>query len=190
MTASLAAHLALFAVFFKIGLFAVGGGLATLPFLYELAGTYPLQALSAADIPDMLATAQFVPGAMGLNLAGYIGTLVSIPAAYVAVFGMIAPQIAVMTLVIRMYDSFKANAVVRRVFLALAPAAAALLCAAGFRIWKLSLYDGEAARWFQFIKPLHALIFIAAFIVIRTARKVPLAALFASAGVLGIVLGL
>jgi chromate transporter len=184
------AHLVLFAEFFKIGLFAIGGGIATLPFLYELAGNYPLQALSADSIPDMLAVSQFVPGAMGLNLAGYIGTLLSVPAAYIAVFGIITPQIAVMTLVIRMYDSFKTNKIVRRVFLGLTPAATALLCAAGFRVWHLALYNSEARRWFEFIKPLHALIFAIAFIVIRKAKKVPLILFFASAGLLGIVLGL
>ena len=33
-------YLILFLEFFKIGLFAVGGGLATLPFLSDLAGRY------------------------------------------------------------------------------------------------------------------------------------------------------
>ncbi|MDR3302014.1 MAG: chromate transporter [Spirochaetaceae bacterium] len=190
MMEMIVAHLVLFAEFFKIGLFAIGGGLATLPFLYELAGNYPLQALSAERIPDMLTVAQLVPGAMGLNLAGYIGMLVSVPAAYIAVLGILTPQITVMTLVIRMYDSFKANKIVRRIFLGLTPAAAALLGAAGFRIWRLALYNSEARQWFEFVQPLPALIFIIAFIVIRKAKKVPLVLLFACAGIVGIILGL
>lgn len=55
--------------FFKIGLFSVGGGLATLPFLYRLADKYPW--FSAKQIPDMIAVSESTPGPLGINMATY-----------------------------------------------------------------------------------------------------------------------
>lgn len=63
--------LILFLEFFKIGLFSVGGGLATLPFLYDLADKYPW--LSASQIPDMIAISESTPGPLGVNMATYAG---------------------------------------------------------------------------------------------------------------------
>ena len=57
----------LFLSFFKIGLFAVGGGLATLPFLYELANTHDW--LTIADISNLVAISESTPGPMGINMA-------------------------------------------------------------------------------------------------------------------------
>ena len=63
--------LLLYLEFFKVGLFAVGGGLATLPFLYDLADKYTW--LTNAMIGDMIAISESTPGAMGVNMATYVG---------------------------------------------------------------------------------------------------------------------
>ena len=63
--------LILFLEFFKIGLFSVGGGLATLPFLYDLADKYPW--FSVAQIPDMIAISESTPGPLGVNMATHVG---------------------------------------------------------------------------------------------------------------------
>ena len=74
--------LILFLEFFKIGLFSVGGGLATLPFLYDLADKYPW--LSASQIPDMIAISESTPGPLGVNMATYVGfTSFGLPGALV-----------------------------------------------------------------------------------------------------------
>jgi chromate transporter len=175
--------LALYIAFFKVGLFAVGGGLATLPFIYDLAGRWPLEALLAASIPDKLAVAQLLPGAVGINLSGYVGAEVSALAAEGVRLGIITPQSAVMSAVTRFYSRVKESSVVRRVFAGLAPAAAGLLCAAGFRIWKLGLWDGG-------VKPLSVVIFVGAFVVLRYVKRVPIAVVIAAAGALGVALEL
>ncbi|MDR2864777.1 MAG: chromate transporter [Spirochaetaceae bacterium] len=178
---------ALFAQFFKIGLFAIGGGLATLPFLYQLAGNFPLQTFSADEIPTMLAVAQLLPGAVGLNLAGYTGLHISIFGAYLAVLGMITPQITVITLIARVYESFNKNTIIKRIFITLAPAASGLLCSAGFSIWKLSLVNTAAAVWYKYIDIRKALIFLAVFILLRKTKIHPAFFIFGAAG-LGILL--
>ena len=61
----------LFYEFFKIGLFALGGGLATLPFLYNLAAKYPW--FDASMLPNMIAVSESTPGPIGVNMATYAG---------------------------------------------------------------------------------------------------------------------
>ena len=84
----------LFIEFFKTGLFAVGGGLATLPFLQDMAvrtGWF-----TTAQLADMVAVSESTPGPIGVNMATYVGfTVAGVPGALVATLGLIAPSIMV-----------------------------------------------------------------------------------------------
>ena len=64
-------YLTLFIEFFKVGLFAVGGGLATIPFLMDIANRYPW--LTRAELTDMIAISESTPGPVGINVATYVG---------------------------------------------------------------------------------------------------------------------
>ena len=64
-------YLQLFWEFFKTGLFAVGGGLATLPFLQDMADRTGW--FTHAQLADMLAVAESTPGPIGVNMAPYVG---------------------------------------------------------------------------------------------------------------------
>lgn len=66
--------LLLFYEFFKTGLFAVGGGLATLPFLYDMAARHP-EWFTVSQLADMLAVSESTPGPLGVNMATYVGYL-------------------------------------------------------------------------------------------------------------------
>ena len=59
--------------FFKTGLFAVGGGLATLPFLYEMGEKTGW--FAAEDVLNLLAVSESTPGAIGINMSTYVGFL-------------------------------------------------------------------------------------------------------------------
>lgn len=64
-------YLRLFWEFFKTGLFSVGGGLATLPFIYDMSdrtGWFTYQ-----QIADMVAVSESTPGPIGVNTATYVG---------------------------------------------------------------------------------------------------------------------
>ena len=61
----------LFYEFFKAGLFAIGGGLATLPFLYEMAEKYTW--FDVEILSDMIAISESTPGPLGVNMATYAG---------------------------------------------------------------------------------------------------------------------
>ena len=88
----------LFTEFFKIGLFSVGGGLATLPFLYDLADKYDW--LSDAMIGNMVAVSESTPGPIGVNMATYVGFQHNgVLGAIVATAGLVLPSIIIILLV-------------------------------------------------------------------------------------------
>jgi chromate transporter len=185
----------LFITFFRIGLFAVGGGLATLPFLFELADN-AVEVDGAASwltremIGNMLAVAQSSPGAIGANLSAYTGLrYAGIGGGYAAVLGLITPSIIIIIIVARMLKAFKENAVVESLFSGFRPAAAGLLSAAGFGAIALSLWNAAAPVWYLFIRWKEALIFAVIFFLIFKFKKHPIIYI-AAAGVIGIVLKL
>ena len=95
--------LILFLEFFKIGLFSVGGGLATLPFLYDLADKYPW--LSASQIPDMIAISESTPGPLGVNMATYAGFHCAGPlGSVIATAGLVTPSVIVIIIVYKFLD--------------------------------------------------------------------------------------
>jgi chromate transporter len=171
--------------FFKIGLFSIGGGLATLPFLFDLAARYDW--LSPEKLGNFLATAQSSPGAMGVNMAAQSGfAAAGIPGAVIAPLGLVSIPIVVIIIVARMLARFKENRAVEAVFFGLRPAAAGLIGAAGFGVWKLSLYNSAATVWYKAARPKEALLFIVLFALIWKFKKHPVVYI-AAAGLAGVV---
>lgn len=179
----------LFGVFFRTGLFAVGGGLATLPFLFDLALEYP-DWLNREAIGNMLAVAQSFPGAIGANLAAYSGfRYMGAGGAFTAALGLVTPSVIVIIIVARMLLAFKENAVVKSVFAGFRPAAAGLLSSAAFGAIALALYNPAAQKWFQYIRPKETVLFVLLFILIVRFKKHPVVYI-AAAGAAGIILKL
>ncbi|EGT3617121.1 chromate transporter [Clostridium perfringens] len=128
----------LFFEFFKVGLFAVGGGAATIPFLYDISDR--THWFTHTDLANMVAISQSVPGAMGINMATYVGYATDgIIGGITATIGIIVPSIIIILLVARMLEKFKENKIVADCFYGLRPASTALLFAAGFEIVKISI---------------------------------------------------
>lgn len=126
--------------FFKTGLLSVGGGLATLPFLYEMADKYPW--FTRSQLSDMIAVSESTPGPMGVNMATYAGyTTAGIPGAVLATFSLVLPSIIVILIVARFLQRFQDSVIVKRVLAGLRPASVGLIAAAGWGILKLALLD-------------------------------------------------
>jgi chromate transporter len=124
--------------FFQVGLFAVGGGLATLPFLYSL-GTRTGW-FTTAQVADMLAVSESTPGPIGVNMATYVGfTAGGIPGAVIATLGLVAPSYLVILLVCRVLEKTRNNPWVDSVFTCLRPVSTALITAAGLSVAALVL---------------------------------------------------
>ena len=87
-------YLQLFYEFFKTGLFAVGGGLATLPFLYDMADRTGW--FTRPQLADMLAVSESTPGPIGVNMATYVGFVTrGIPGAIISTLGLVTPSVIV-----------------------------------------------------------------------------------------------
>ena len=119
-------YLRLYYEFFKTGLFAIGGGLATLPFLKnigEATGWY-----TYSDLLNMLAVSESTPGPIGINMATYVGyTVGGFPGALIATLGEVTPSIIVILIVAAILKSFRNNVYVERAFYGLRPASSGLI---------------------------------------------------------------
>jgi chromate transporter len=129
--------------FFKTGLLSIGGGLATLPFLYEMADKYPW--FTRSQLSDMIAVSESTPGPMGVNMATYAGySTAGIPGAVLATFSLVLPSILVILLVARFLEHFQNSVWVKRVLEGLRPASVGLIAAAGWGILKIALLTERA----------------------------------------------
>ena len=90
-------YLQLFVEYFKIGLFAIGGGLATIPFLQQLAGKYGW--FTTQELVNMIAISESTPGPIGVNMATYVGfQTAGIPGAIIASIGLEAPSVIIIVI--------------------------------------------------------------------------------------------
>ena len=122
-------YLRLFLEFAKTGLFAVGGGMATVPFLKEMGARTGW--FTDADLMNMIAVSESTPGPIGINMATYVGfTVKGIPGGVIATLGEITPSIIVILIVAGMLQKFRDSKTVNNAFYGLRPASAGLISAA------------------------------------------------------------
>ena len=189
-------YLKLFWEFFKAGLFAIGGGMATVPFLQEISrktGWY-----TAGDLADMIAVSESTPGPIGVNMATYVGyttvhnhygPIAGIFGGILSTVGLVMPSVIVILIVARFLEKFRENRYVNAAMYGLRAASVALISSAGISIvmiavfqinsieeWKAAVIDYRCfvlavlvliiTRWVPKIKDLHPIIFIIASAVI------------------------
>lgn len=133
-------ELRLFYEFLKIGLFSIGGGMATLPFLQDMAGRTGW--CTAAQIADMLAVSESTPGPIGINMATYVGYEVSgISGAAAATLGIIIPGMILVIIVMSLIDKFRESKICEGAFYGLRPASTAMIAAAGLLVCELTFFN-------------------------------------------------
>lgn len=138
-------YLRLFWEFFKVGLFSVGGGLATLPFLYSLGAKTGW--FSTADVANMLAVSESTPGPIGVNMATYAGfDCAGVLGGVVATLGLVTPSVIVIVLIAMALQAFRTNKYVDAAFYTLRPASTGLIAAAGWSVFVLVLVNLNAYR--------------------------------------------
>lgn len=138
-------YLRLFWEFFKTGLFAVGGGMATLPFLYSMSDATGW--FTHAQLADMIAVSESTPGPIGVNMATYVGfSTAGVPGAVVATLGLITPSVIIILIIARVLAAFRQNKVVDAAFYGLRPCSVGLIAAAGLLVVKIALFDVDLYR--------------------------------------------
>ncbi len=143
-------YLRLFYEFFKTGLFAVGGGMATIPFLYNMADATGW--FTRNDVANMIAVGESTPGPIGVNMATYVGYVTggnlgglpfAILGATVATVGLVTPSIIVILIIASFLKSFRENRLVENAFYGLRPASTGLIAAAGLSVVMSNLFFME-----------------------------------------------
>uniref|UniRef100_UPI003FEEFDBD chromate transporter n=1 Tax=Candidatus Limivicinus sp. TaxID=3030905 RepID=UPI003FEEFDBD len=135
-------YLRLFWEFFKTGLFAVGGGMATLPFMYDISDKTGW--FTHSMLADMVAVSESTPGPIGVNMATYVGFVTGgVPGAVVATVGLVTPSVIVILLIARVLKAFRENQYVDAGFYGLRPCSIGLIAAAGVLVIKLALFNTE-----------------------------------------------
>ncbi|MEG1778404.1 MAG: chromate transporter [Angelakisella sp.] len=126
--------------FFKTGLFSIGGGLATLPFLYQMSDKYAW--FTHAELANMLAVSESTPGPIGINMATYVGyTTGGVLGSLIASFSIVLPSVIIIIIIAKCLGKFSENKFVRSGFYGLRPAVCALIAVAGWGVVKMALFD-------------------------------------------------
>ena len=144
-------YLKLFYEFFKTGLFSIGGGMATIPFLYKISDATGW--FTYDDLANMIAVSESTPGPIGVNMATYVGYITGMQkggplyatlGAVTATLGLITPSIIVILIVAIFLKSFRDNKYVNNAFYGLRPASMGLVAAAGLSVVINNLFEPES----------------------------------------------
>ena len=126
--------------FFKTGLFAVGGGLATIPFLNEMSIKYNW--FSTETLSTMIAISESTPGPMGINMATYVGYQVSgVIGGIITSLSLVLPSIIIVCIIANMFDKFKNSKLINGIFLGLRPSVIGFIISACLGIFISTLFN-------------------------------------------------
>lgn len=186
-------YLRLFWEFFQAGLFAIGGGMATLPFLYDISdrtGWY-----THAQLADMIAISESTPGPVGVNMATYVGfTSGGVLGAGIATLGLVVPSIIVILMIAGFLKAFRENRFVNSAFYGLRPASVGLIAAAVVPIFQISILNLETFSITHEILQLfqwpYLLLAVLVFFLMRKFSKIHPIVFIGASAVAGIVFGL
>ena len=125
--------LQLFFEFFKTGLFALGGGMSTVPFLFDISAR--TQWFTANELANMIAVGESTPGPIGINMASYVGFhTAGVLGSVIATLGLVTPSVIIILIIAKLLSRFSDSPVVKTVFKYLRPAVMGLLMYALYQL--------------------------------------------------------
>lgn len=176
----------LFWEFFKIGLFAVGGGPATLPFLMELAKSKPW--FTMQELTNMIAISESTPGPLGLNMSTYAGVqTLGVFGGLVSTFGLVLPSIVIIILIAKFLASFSQNKYVKGAFYGIRPAVTGLIASAILGLCKVSLFVETETGLDPAVKTILLCALVFGLLQIKKLNRIHPAGWILAAAVIGIV---
>ena len=172
-------YITLFLEFFKIGIFSIGGGLATLPFLQKLVDKY--EWLSSQELIDLIAIAESTPGPIGINAATYMGyKTAGLLGGVVATLGIVVPAVIIVSIIAHYFMKFNEHVLVKSAFYGLRPAVTGMIAAAGFQVAVVSFFNtGNSIHFsnlinqiYDFINIKEIILFIVIFYLLRSIKGI------------------
>lgn len=197
MTSAFSLIIEMFIRFFFVGLFSVGGGLATLPFLTDMGETTGW--FTQMDISNMVAISESTPGPLGVNMATYIGYQVvsgygmgmGILGSITATAGLVAPSVIVILIISRVLMKFRDSKYVEYTFYGLRAASVGLIAAACLGVAKIAYYNSEimaeTGEFFMAVDYKSIILSVLIFIGVTKFKKIHPIAFIAFAAVVGII---
>lgn len=166
----------LFAVFFRVGLFTIGGGYAMLPMLRkEVVEKYGWA--TDEEMLDYFAIGQSTPGIIAVNTSTFIGyKKAGVIGALFSTLGMVLPSWIIIISIAKFFDAFSDNVYVASAFEGIRVIVIVLILNAVIKMGKKSV-----TSWIQ------ALIAIGAFSILMFTSISPILIVVTS-GILGIII--
>lgn len=165
--------LLIFIEFFKTGLFSIGGGLATLPFLFDMSAKYGW--FSTEQLTNMIAISESTPGPIGVNIATYVGySIYGVPGGIFATLSLILPSIIVILIVAGFLQKFKDNKIVKNVFYGLRAAVVGMLAVSLLTVVKTTFLIPDAATILASIEWIKLAVFAVIFFLVMKFKKHPI----------------
>ena len=172
--------------FMKIGLFAVGGGPATLPYLRDLTKRFDWYTME--DLTNMIAISESTPGPLGLNMATYAGFhALGVFGGIIATLGLVIPSVIIIVLVAKFLENFNENKYVQGAFAGIRPAVTALIAAAVYNVCKVSLFTQTETGYEPAIKTIILCLIVFGLLQVKKLQKYHPALWLLFAVVIGIV---
>lgn len=138
-------YLRLYWIFFKVGLFAIGGGLAAIPLIQD--EVVERGWITAAQFTDMIAVSESTPGPIGVNIATYVGfSQYGVLGSIVASIGIVTPSVIIIILVSKFIMGFRDNKYVDGMFNGVRPAVTGLILSAAYTVAMITLVDTTRYR--------------------------------------------
>lgn len=163
--------LLLFWEFFKVGLFAVGGGPATLPYLMDLTEKYDWYTME--ELTDMIAVSESTPGPLGLNMSTYAGyKTLGLFGGLVSTFGLVLPSLIIIMLIARFLEHFNDNFYVKSSFKGIRPAVTAIIAVAIYGVCRVSLFSISDTAITPLIGPIILCVIIFGLLQIKKLSKI------------------
>ncbi len=172
--------------FFKIGLFAIGGGPATIPFLGELCTKYGW--FTREELTTIIAVSETTPGPVGINMATYVGyKTAGIPGGIIATLSLVLPSIIVIVIIAHFLSSFRENKTVKNAFYGIRPAVTALIAYAVIGLIQDAMFKNGAGEFSVAIAPLILCAVILGLLQIKKLGKIHPFFWFVAAAAIGII---
>lgn len=176
----------LFFSFFKIGLFAVGGGPATIPYLMDLTETKDWYTMK--ELTDMIAISESTPGPLGINMATYAGfSTAGIVGGIIATLGLVTPSVIIIIIIARFLNNFSENRYVKAAFFGIRPAVTALIAMAVYNLCKVSLFVETDAGFVPAVKTMILAIVVFFAMQNKKLKKLHPACWLLAAAVIGVI---
>lgn len=176
--------------FFSVGLFSIGGGLATLPFLQSMGETTGW--FNAVDISNMVAISESTPGPMGINMATYVGFhTAGVLGSIIAPIGLCTPAIVIIMIVSKILQKFRSSKYVNSAFYGLRAASLGLIAAACYSVAKIALFSSETfaetGSFFRAIDYKSVILCVVIFVLVKCFKKIHPVVFILLAAVVGVI---